>query len=316
MRYGHFCVKIQALFMNRTSIISFIEEHATDDDLAILRSARFKKKPLKAAWFYFLVSINRYTPFLIPISGKTLWEHTLDAYETSAIGSIYFLGYYDRDITLFLLKQWKDTGDLLDVGGNVGVYTSLFSYLAAPAGVVTAFEPTPSTFTLLKKNTIRLKNVKCEEIALSSSAGTIEFYDYGYQHGVFNSAKAQPLEFLEKHAKKITVATNTIDAYCEASNSKPSLIKLDTEGTEAELLEHAAGTLEKYQPMILLEVGGGEAWSENNTRSLEMLSTAGYSFYTATSEGALTIHTPQASYQYQNLIAIHKSKSSAYEISG
>lgn len=302
--------KIQ--IMNRKEIIEKIEHSADDADLTIVRSARFKKRPLKSLYFYTLVAVNRYTPFLYPIKADSLWGHSLKAYETSAIGSMYYLGFYDSEISLFLLKHFNRSGDILDIGSNIGTYTSLFTQVADPQAKIVAFEPTPSTFGVLKSNVGYLPQVSLEQIAISGKNGDTIFFDYGNRYGVFNSTEAQPLKFLQDKGSKINVKTETLDSWCARTDTKPSLIKLDTEGTEADILSSAHTTLTTYKPVILLEVGGGEAWSENNNRSLDILASHGYLFYTATSLGELLPHKRQSSYQYMNLIAIHKDNANDY----
>ena len=298
--------------MSNTTIIEKIEKSAINADLTIVRSARFRKHPLKSLYFYTLVTINRYTPLLFPITAKTLWGHSLKAYETSAIGSMYYLGFYDSEISLFLLKQYKGSGDILDIGANIGVYTSLFTQIADSKAKIVAFEPTPSTFAVLKSNLAHLPQVSLEQVAIGDTNGETTFYDYGNRYGVFNSTTAQPLAFLQGKGSKINVKTETLDTWCQRTNTKPSLIKLDTEGTEAAILGNAGATLSSYKPIILLEVGGGEAWSVNNNQSLDILASHGYVFFTATVHGELSPHKRQLSYTYMNLIAIHANNTNDY----
>ncbi len=298
--------------MDRKALTAEIEALMPDLDLTIVRASRFKKRPLKALSFYTRVAVNRFTPVQIPIHATTLWDHTLTAYETSAIGSVFFLGFYDVEVTLFLLKYYRGDGDILDVGANIGVYTSLFSHIAHPETRVIAFEPTPSTYTLLTQNTALLSNVQTERIALSDHAGSETFHDYGPRHGVFNSTRAQSLPFLVHAGSKIEVPTETLDGWCGRTHTKPSLIKLDTEGTEARILRHAHIVLDTCRPLILLEVGGGEAWSENNIESLNILAEHGYAFFSLTQHGDLVSHERKAKYAYENLIAIHTSQTSTY----
>jgi FkbM family methyltransferase len=298
--------------MTRAELITNIEAATPDLDLTINRAARFKKHPLKALYFYTLVALNRFTPLLLPIKARTLWGHHLYAYETSAIGSMHFLGFYDREITLFLLQYFKEPGDILDVGANIGVYTSLFTQIAKSDAKIVAFEPTPSTYTVLHNNVGHLPQVETTQLALSDHAGTITFFDYGLRHGVFNSTTAQPLDFLRHQGKEINVPTTTLDVWCSEHAVRPSLIKLDTEGTEASILTHSSQVLTTYQPVILLEVGGGEAWSKNNNDSLDILTTHQYQFFTVSDRGELVPHTRQASYQYTNLVCIPAKKVSLY----
>lgn len=298
--------------MLRTEIITKIEEQETNEGLAILRSERLKKHPCKATWFYGKVALNRYTPITLPIKTKTLWGHSLFAYETSAIGSIYFLGFYDSDVSLFLLKNFEEAGDLLDVGSNIGYYTSLFTQIADPTAKVVAFEPTPSTFAVLKKNVGTLPQVTTEKIALSNKTGTTTFFDYGNRHGVFNSTAAQPLDFLKDKGEKIEVKTETLDEWCLRTDTKPSLMKLDTEGTEADILEYGEKTLTNYSPIILLEVGGGEAWSKNTGKCFDILTKHNYEFFELDSHGSLVPHQRQEIYTYKNLVCIPVSKKNMY----
>lgn len=298
--------------MLRNEIIEQIEGLAKDADLTIIRSARFKKHFLKALLFYTLVAINRYTPLALPIRTKTLWNHPLQAYETSAIGSIYFLGFYDGDVTLFLLKYFKEAGDLLDVGSNIGYYTSLFTQIAHPEAKIVAFEPTPSTYGVLVKNVGQLPRVTTEQVALSDKAGVITFYDYGIRHGVYNSTTAQSIDFLKDQGEKIEVKTETLDAWCRRTGTKPSLIKLDTEGTEAGILEQGQETLRAYSPLILLEVGGGEAWSENTAKCLDLLEKYQYRFFELDESGQPIPHVRQKTYLYKNLVCIPASKLDKY----
>lgn len=298
--------------MTREEIISKIQTASVDQDLTILKSARFKKRFLQTIIFYGTVLINRYTPFLKLIKAKTLWGDNFFSYEASAIGAIYYQHFYDSEVTLFLLKYFHERGDLLDVGSNIGYYTSLFTQIADANAKIIAFEPTPSTFTLLQKNVGHLPQVTLEQIALADSIGTIKFYDYGIRHGVYNSSKKQSHAFLQNIGQMIEVKTDTLDTWCQKTNTKPSLIKLDTEGTEVKILSQAAKTLNTYKPIILLEVGGGEAWRENTTGSLDLLSKYGYQFFTLTAAGDPVPHTRQASYQYDNLVAIHNTEIPKY----
>lgn len=301
--------------MSREEIIATITSRLKDERLAINRRARFKAHPLKTAWFYTIVALNRYVHFLIPIYGTTVWGHRLKAYETSAIGSISFLGFYDSDITLFLLKYYQGAGDILDVGANIGIHSSLFSYLAHPKSKVIAFEPTPSTCRVLKANMQQCHNVTVEERALSDTIGNISFIDYGLRHGVFNSSQAQPHAFLQKYGKKISVPSCTLDAYCVEHGLKPDLIKLDTEGTEANILRHSTQTLNQYKPTIILELGGGEAWAPGINQCFDILTAQGYHFFNATKDGTPFRHDRQPTYQYENLIAIHKDNLPTFGIS-
>lgn len=298
--------------MEKTEIIEKINKKQGCLEEAIGRQARFQRQPLKALWFYTLVAANRYLSLSLPIKAKTIWGDRMTAHETSAVGSIYFLGFYDVDTTLFLLKHFNEAGDFLDVGSNIGYYSLLANQILSTEAKIVAFEPTPATFELLKGNTKVHPRISLENIALADKEGMTTFIDYGPRDAVFNSTKAQDYDFLKNKGEKIEVQTTTLDSYCSKNNLAPSLIKLDTEGTEASILDKGMETLMTHAPLILLEVGGGDAWKENTVRSLDILSNCGYEFFNLDTEGNLLPHTRKDSYSYANLVCIPKNKLSKY----
>lgn len=298
--------------MNRNDIIEKIEGQRPRIEETIHKHARFQHNPLRAAWFYTMVAINRYTPFSMPIRAKTVWGDWLTAHETSSLGSIYFLGFYDIDTTLFLLKHFHEDGDILDIGSNIGYYALLGTQIGSPHARIIAFEPTPSTFALLQHNTEMHKNITTEQCAVAEQNGTTTLIDYGERNAVFNSTKAQPLDFLKDTGTSTDVKTVALDAYCAEHQLSPALIKLDTEGTEAGILASSHRILTEHAPIILLEVGGGEAWRDNTTRSLDILRDAQYDFFELNDTGELTPHVRKQAYSYQNLVCIPKSKLHLY----
>lgn len=299
--------------MNNNEIKEQILKKQDRLDETIVRAARFRHQPIKASWFYLLVSLNRYLSLNIPIKATTVWGDEMTATETSAVGSIYFLGFYDIDTSLFLLKHFDEKGDFLDVGSNIGYYSLLANQILGPEAKIVAFEPTPTTFRLLEQNTKPHSRIILEKIALADQEGVTTFIDYGPRNAVFNSTKAQTLDFLKGQGSEIEVATTTLDKYCSGHSISPSLIKLDTEGTEAGILRNGTETLRLHTPVILIEVGGGTESKENTLESLDILRDLGYEFFNLSTVGDLLPHTRQDSYTYANLVCIHRDKIPKYD---
>lgn len=298
--------------MNHDQVIQKIEGLEGQLSQTILLKARFERQPLRALWFYAIVFLNRYTFLKLPLYTKTIWGDAMGAYESSAIGSVFFLGVYDIDMTLFLLKYRHADGDFLDIGSNIGYYALLGNQVIGEGGRVVAIEPTPSTYKTLKANVQQHERILPLELAVSDTEGTTTFIDYGYQHAVFNSTKSHDLSFLRGRGKEFQVPATTLDALCEKYGLRPSILKLDTEGTEAKILKHASKTIATYAPVVLLEVGGGEEWKDNNNDSLDLLASSGYAFFEVAQDGTLLPHERQESYIYKNLVCIPQSKVSAY----
>jgi FkbM family methyltransferase len=86
-----------------------------------------------------------------------------------------------------VLKYLKPNMTFLDVGAHVGYFTVLGSWLVGSDGQVHSFEPTPSTFHVLRLNAEHIQNVRLNPIAIGSGAVTATFNDYGPAFSGYNS---------------------------------------------------------------------------------------------------------------------------------
>jgi FkbM family methyltransferase len=153
-----------------------------------------------------------------------------------------WLGSYER-AKMNLAAQLTRGGDVVfDVGANVGIYTLLFSDRVGPAGQVIAFEPSPGNVVYLEKHLDlnRASNVRVVGEAVSSSVGQARFNTTSSCAGRIESGG------------DLQVTTTTIDSFVEATGLVPSLMKIDVEGAEADVLKGANKTLRDIGPQILL----------------------------------------------------------------
>lgn len=145
-----------------------------------------------------------------------------------------FGGQYEIRDTQALKKLILPTDVCVDVGANVGYYTTLMSGLAYN-GSVHAFEPVPINWMILNLNIQlnRLKNVVLNFKALADKRGVVDFSIS--VDGAYSSIK-----HTERHAESeiVSVELDTLDAYI-ASNKllKIDVIKVDVEGAEELVLK-------------------------------------------------------------------------------
>lgn len=129
---------------------------------------------------------------------------------------------------------------LFDIGANVGIYSMLFSCLARE-GHVHAFEPT-STVELLRRNLAfhRARNVAVHEIALGSRTGRF----------------AEPIyRIWGKPPEAQTYAFTTLDDFVTGAGiARLDCIKIDVDGFDLEVLMGAAGTLQRFDPWVIVEL--------------------------------------------------------------
>lgn len=120
-------------------------------------------------------------------------------------------------------------GTVIDVGANVG----LFALRVAPlAERVLCFEPFPANFELLERNTKHLENVSRFRLAVSNTSGKASFHES--VHNVGHSLHAD----VSRGDGEVAVECVTLhDAMTAHAVSECSLLKLDCEGAEYQILE-------------------------------------------------------------------------------
>ena len=165
---------------------------------------------------------------------------------TGATGNIYcgLHEFVDMSFVLHVLRP----GDLfIDAGANVGSYTVL---AAAVAGAdVVAFEPDPGTVRALRRN-VELNRVAARvdvrECALGAESGIA---DFTVGRDTTNRI-AQPSDTGTRR-----VPLTTLDAVLDGR--PPTLIKLDVEGYEPEVLAGAGKSLAAASLLAVIAEGSG-----------------------------------------------------------
>jgi FkbM family methyltransferase len=128
----------------------------------------------------------------------------------------------------------------VDIGANLGDWSSHAVSCLAQAGKkggVIAFEPSSKTRELLTRRLASSRNVEVCALALSSSAGVSTFYSSEIGAGT-NSLS----EVSGPNAEAVNVTT--LDGFFqERAISRASMVKVDTEGFDLEVLRGATETL-------------------------------------------------------------------------
>ena len=142
-------------------------------------------------------------------------------------------------------------GELMDVGANVGVYSTLAA--ACTTREVHAFEPTPNLVAEARRvaGAANLE-VSFHEIAVSDEVGTATFY-LSDRTDASNSLR----EGFRPSTSSIEVGLDTLDALAERHRWTPAVIKIDTEATEPHVLRGAHRVLTEHRPWVLCEVLAG-----------------------------------------------------------
>ena len=167
--------------------------------------------------------------------------------QTGATGNVYcgLHEYEDMALTLHLLRA----DDLfVDIGANVGSYTVLAG--GAVGARCMSFEPSPAAFARLRDHVLLndlSDRVSLHQVALGSENGYTRFTT-GLDTVNHVMASGEP-------GAAATVPIRRLDDIL--SGMTPTLIKIDVEGFEAQVLEGAAATLAAPALLaILVELNG------------------------------------------------------------
>ena len=148
------------------------------------------------------------------------------------------------------LGQWVKPGDwVLDVGANVGHYSSKLSQLVGRNGRVFSFEPVPHTFELLAANMTccPVNNVTLLNVAASDEMGTVGMSIPSFATGLQNYYMAS----VTSDSPSLLVVAIPIDSL--RFPSRITLAKVDVEGHELSALKGMENLLKRDHPVLIVE---------------------------------------------------------------
>lgn len=219
--------------------------------------------------------------------------------------SIYFplfkYGYYphqqaEESLLLEILKK----GDIVyDVGANIGYMTRVFLTAVGSSGIIIAFEPSQKAFRFLNMNYENNTTISLVNKAVGAISGKGLFVEEEYldrSHICF--AKNISDNYYE-------VEITTLDHYFRREISKvPTLLKIDVEGYEYEVLAGSPILLSASSPpIIMFEALAFDAMARN-VDIINRLSKGTYCFARITNKSCLSNPFESESASTNNFIAI------------
>lgn len=180
-----------------------------------------------------------------------------------------------------MLAQNLGAGDVLyDIGANVGFFTIIGAKLVGPTGHVYAFEPVPENAAAVHHNASlnNLTQVTVLHRAVSDRDGSGELLLAHYSGGSALSTVDTPPPDLRAVIKVDVVAIDSLVS--RQAILPPTVVKIDVEGAEINVLRGMAQTMNDHKPLIIYEIDDDDEVSFN--QKLEacaaFLTRNGYSF--------------------------------------
>ena len=182
-----------------------------------------------------------------------------------------------------------NNGQFFDVGANHGHYAWI-AQTECPGMKITAFEPDPENLELLKITVdhSKLEQVRIVATALSDEEGMVSFHQDQLTSatGMIQDGETPWIEkYLGQKSHLIEVRRTMLDSYC-TRESIPTLIKIDVEGHEPEVLKGGELCLRNHKPILILE-----SFPPKQEQVVNFLTELGYESLDAERKKPLGSHT-------------------------
>lgn len=154
----------------------------------------------------------------------------------------------------FVNKYVDKKGIIFDVGGNIGL-TAIAMSFASPESKIISFEPSPYNASLFIENTKQNNHIEIFQTGLSNKKGNLSFVIPA------NGANAHVATDNYQYSNHpdfhpTLVPITTLDSFCKEESideQNISLIKIDVEGFEPNVLVGGANLFYRVQPWIWME---------------------------------------------------------------
>lgn len=302
---------------------TFSEEHKSENEKLLARSA-FKEKLDSISSSTVNVStmreiletgperefvIHKNGVFLNMVGTRTKYFWDVNDPRT-AITCLAAFGVYEEVESRILRRIASESSVIVDIGANVGYYTVELGKLLRKGGTLLSFEPVRETYLRLEEN-----------VGLNELGSIVKLFDLGlsntdHQATIFlpeeSGSSAASLRNLHPDEKvgSQEIKVTTLDKIFEVAQiNECSLIKIDVEGGELQVIQGALNTIKKFKPIIFAELlrKWSAAFSYTPNDVLDLLEKLDYLCF-GVSDEIRRVSRFQDSDIETNYIFIHKDK--------
>lgn len=163
----------------------------------------------------------------------------------------YLYSRFDPDLIEIAERHVRASSVVWDIGANCGI----FAFSARAAREVIAVEADPFLANLLQESTVlngSSVSVLCAAISAERGLASFSIAARGRASNHLSSVDGRSQTGGER--ARLLVSTLTLDQLLE-SGLPPTIVKIDVEGAEVDVLRGAAKMLRDVRPVIYLETG-------------------------------------------------------------
>lgn len=191
----------------------------------------------------------------------------------------------------FMIQHLKEAACFFDVGAHFGYYTLLAAKLVGESGLVCSFEPSARNFEMLQQNSAGKRNIHLYNVAASNTTEDLLFYEFPALYSEFNTTGIEQFEeeaWLSKYQPEIKkVASIVLDQLIEEKGYKPSMIKIDVEGGEYNVIKGLLNYFAANNCVVIMEYLSEARKNEPHQKAVTLLQQSGFTAFAITDEGSV-----------------------------
>lgn len=236
-----------------------------------------KSKIIKGIYFYFyrlfkFVFLDSTKERVVEVNGYKLLTIPND----TGISSELLLFKTHEPLSTEVLKgELKKDMICLCVGANIGYYILLERKLVGAEGTVIAIEPSPLTYSCLKNNLRQngFTDVPTFNYAFSQNDGTLPFL----MNSRSNLSSVINENVPSSNGIIINVRARSLDSFAaQYKFDRLDFLSMDVEGYETEIFQGGWKTIDRFQPMLFIEIHKSSLGPKLTFKFLQSLQKHGY----------------------------------------
>jgi FkbM family methyltransferase len=193
-----------------------------------------------------------------------VWMHVepgvtmlLDPYDMVS-GVILQTGTWEPESWRAIAEHLHPGDTFVDIGAHIGYYSLKAAPVVGPGGHVIAVEPNPDTVHRLQAN-IRASRadgvVSVQPVACSDTEATLELFGApAHNTGETSLSRRNASQAGQVVASYRVRARPLDDILKESGVARVDAVKIDVEGAEYLVLKGAGETLDRYHPLVIVEL--------------------------------------------------------------
>lgn len=168
----------------------------------------------------------------------------------------------------------------IDIGANGADWTLSLSDMVGSKGLVLGFEPHPYFYIATKFAILYSlkKNIQLFKLGIGSENKLANLLIISNSNQLNYRSRISENKINNNLNKTETIKIKKLDYFKNFSNKKLSIIKIDVEGYESEVIKGALITINRFHPIIIFEINSNSKGRENFEKIKDLLANYEYKF--------------------------------------